>query len=176
MPNLSTDSTLSNDQPSNSLPNEPTELPNEPVETVLEAASLAKGITEFNNEQFYACHDTLEAVWMAAENAEKPFYQGILQISVAFYHLGNLNWRGGAILLGEGIGRLRKFEPAYEGVDVEDLVDEAVEWLSLVQMAGPEGVAALMANLPRSLPKIRQRAPDREATADKCKGDVEEEM
>ena len=162
MPNLSTDSTFSNDQPSDSLPNEP-------IETVLEAASLAKGIAEFNSEQFYACHDTLEAVWMAAENADKPFYQGILQISVAFYHLGNLNWRGGAILLGEGIGRLRKFEPACEGVDVEGLVDEAVEWLSLVQTAGPEGVATLMAELPRSLPKIRQRVFDQEAAV----GDVE---
>lgn len=121
-----------------------------------EIASLARGIAEFNAEEFYACHDTLEAVWMAAENAEKPFYQGILQISVAFYHLSSLNWRGGAILLGEGIGRLRKFEPCHEGVDVEALVDEAVEWLSLVQAAGPEGVEALMAKMPRSLPKIQQ--------------------
>ena len=119
-----------------------------------EPASLPKGIEEFNTQQFYACHDTLEAVWMAADNAEKPFYQGILQISVAFYHLGNLNWRGGAILLGEGISRLRKFEPSYEGVNVEELVDEAVEWLTLVQEAGPEGVARMMSELPRSLPKI----------------------
>ena len=131
-----------------------------------EEASLAKGIAEFNTEQFYACHDTLEAVWMAAEHAEKPFYQGILQISVAFYHLGNLNWRGGAILLGEGLGRLRKFEPSHEGIDVEHLVDEAVDWLTRVQAAGPEGVAEMMANLPRSLPKIRQVAPEKEAAED----------
>lgn len=136
--------------PPNDLPEDKMEDPDEAVPE----ASLAKGIAEFNTQQFYACHDTLEAVWMAAENAEKPFYQGILQISVAFYHLGNLNWRGGAILLGEGLGRLRKFEPSHEGVDVEALVDEAVEWLTLVQAAGPEGVAALMAEMPRSLPQI----------------------
>ena len=128
-------------------------------------ASLARGVAEFNAEQFYACHDTLEAVWMAAENAEKPFYQGILQIAVAFYHLGNSNWRGGAILLGEGIGRLRKFEPTHEGVDVEQLVDEAVEWLSLVQEAGPEGVEALMAKMPRWLPKIQQVELEAKAAA-----------
>ncbi len=134
--------------------------------TTAEAASLARGIAEFNTEQFYACHDTLEAVWMAAVIAEKPFYQGILQLSVAFYHLGNLNWRGGAILLGEGLGRLRKFEPSHEGIDVEALVDEAIEWLTLVQAAGPEGVAALMAELPRSLPKIQQAMPENEAATD----------
>ena len=117
--------------------------------------SLQRGVDEFNQGEFYACHDTLEAVWMAAENAEKPFYQGILQISVAFYHLGNLNWRGGAILLGEGMSRLRKFEPDHEQVNVEALVDEAVEWLELVQEAGPEGLSGIMADFPRPLPQIQ---------------------
>jgi len=153
-------------QQSDSQPNPPTDNTGAVAESVAEVASLARGIAEFNAEQFYACHDTLEAVWMAAENAQKPFYQGILQISVAFYHLGNLNWRGGAILLGEGIGRLRKFEPSHEGVAVEALVDEAVEWLTLVQAAGPEGVGAMMAELPRSLPKIQRVMPEKEVAAD----------
>ncbi len=115
-----------------------------------------QGIDEFNSRQFYACHDTLEAIWMEAETMEKPFYQGILQIAVAFYHLGNLNWRGGAILLGEGINRLRKFEPEYESVDVEALVDQAVEWLTLVQASGEAGLSALMDDPPFPLPQVRQ--------------------
>ncbi len=114
-----------------------------------------KGIDEFNQQSFYACHDTLEAIWMEAETADKPFYQGILQIAVAFYHLGNLNWRGGAILLGEGISRLRRFEPAREGIVVDQLVDQAVDWLTQVQTVGPEGLADLMADLPLPLPQIR---------------------
>lgn len=118
--------------------------------------SFQRGIDEFNSGQFYACHDTLEAIWMAVEQAEKPFYQGILQIAVAFYHLGNLNWHGGAILLGEGIGRLRRFEPSYEGVDVEELVDQAFEWLELVQGVGKEGLEGLMADPPRDLPRVNK--------------------
>ena len=117
--------------------------------------TLEKGIREFNSGAFYACHDTLEAIWMAAETHEKPFYQGILQIAVAFYHLGNLNWRGGAILMGEGIHRLGRFEPSYQNVQVDDLVDQAVEWLELIQTAGPDGLEALMNELPRALPQIR---------------------
>lgn len=92
---------------------------------------------------------------MEAETAEKSFYQGILQVAVAFYHLGNLNWRGGAILLGEGINRLQRFEPSYREIAVDDLVDQAVEWLDLVQSAGPEGLAALMENPPCQIPQIR---------------------
>ena len=117
-----------------------------------------KGIDEFNSGQFYACHDTLEAIWMDVEQSEKPFYQGILQVAVAFYHLGNLNWRGGAILLGEGINRLRRFEPSHEGVDVEALVDQSLEWLEWVQEAGEEGLEALIADEARSRPKIQQLA------------------
>lgn len=114
-----------------------------------------RGIKEFNTEQFYACHDTLEAIWMAVDHAEKPFYQGILQIAVAFYHLGNLNWRGGAILLGEGINRLGRFEPSYQGIDVEALVDQSVEWLEWVQATGEDGLEKLMADEARSRPKIK---------------------
>ena len=113
-----------------------------------------RGIEEFNAQQFYACHDTLEAVWMAVDHAEKPFYQGILQIAVAFYHLNNLNWRGGAILLGEGINRLGRFEPSYQGIDVEGLVDQSVEWLESVQTSGEDGLSELMAEGVRSRPKI----------------------
>ncbi len=115
-----------------------------------------QGVDEFNSGQFYACHDTLEAIWMEAETREKPFYQGILQIAVAFYHLGNLNWRGGAILLGEGVNRLRRFEPEHESVDVETLVDQATEWLVLVQASGEAGLSALIEAPPVALPQIRQ--------------------
>ncbi|MGB3293460.1 MAG: DUF309 domain-containing protein [Phormidesmis sp.] len=118
--------------------------------------SLENGIDQFNRSEFYACHDTLEAIWMAAETAEKPFYQGILQVAVGFYHLSNLNWRGGAILLGEGISRLRRFEPRYKGVVVETLVDQAAEWLALIQSAGPEGLAAVMTEMPQAFPQIER--------------------
>ncbi|MBE9063992.1 DUF309 domain-containing protein [cf. Phormidesmis sp. LEGE 11477] len=119
-----------------------------------------KGIDEFNSGQFYACHDTLEAIWIEAETIEKPFYQGILQIAVAFYHLGNLNWRGGAILLGEGVNRLRKFEPEHESVDVETLVDQAAEWLSLVQTTGETGLDELMQHPPFPFPQVHQNASE----------------
>lgn len=131
------------------MPNQSSEPLTDQVE-----AQLKKGVNEFNRGEFYACHDTLEAIWMAADYDQKPFYQGILQVAVGFYHLGNLNWRGGAILLGEGISRLRKFEPVYQKVDVAGLVDDAFDWLEAVQAAGPDGLAEMMAHLPKPLPVI----------------------
>lgn len=137
--------------PTSTQKNHPVSAPNNDA-----CQPLQKGIDEFNSGQFYACHDTLEAIWMEVDQSEKPFYQGILQVAVAFYHLGNLNWRGGAILLGEGVNRLRRFEPTYKGVNVELLVDQSFEWLEWVQSAGEEGLDALMTDQTRVLPTIQQ--------------------
>jgi uncharacterized protein len=100
-----------------------------------------QGIEQFNSQDFYACHDTLEALWMEAGEPDKKFYQGILQIAVAFYHLGNQNWRGAVILLGEGINRLSYYQPIYGGIDVEELLEESVKILTALQQAGSEKVA-----------------------------------
>jgi hypothetical protein len=98
------------------------------------------GVEQFNQQEFYACHDTLEALWMEATEPDKRFYQGILQIAVGCYHLGNFNWRGAVILLGEGIRRLGDYQPIYEGIDVTELLTESVELLKALQQTGPESV------------------------------------
>lgn len=103
-------------------------------------AEFWQGIAQFNSQEFYACHDTLEALWMEAGEPEKTFYQGILQIAVAFYHLGNRNWRGAVILLGEGINRLGYYRPVYAEISVEDLCGQSVKILKALQQAGQEKV------------------------------------
>ncbi|MFN5514856.1 MAG: DUF309 domain-containing protein [Cyanobacteriota bacterium] len=97
--------------------------------------ALAKGIAEFNRGDFYACHDTLEAIWMQAPPGEKNFYQGILQIAVGFYHLQNGNQRGAAILLGEGIRRLGAFLPHHRGLALTPLVEASYRLLETLQTA-----------------------------------------
>jgi predicted metal-dependent hydrolase len=106
-----------------------------------------QGVEQFNQQEFYACHDTLEALWMEAVEPEKRFYQGILQIAVACHHLSNLNWRGAVILLGEGIGRLRDYQPVYAGIDVTSLVMQSVQLLQALQESGQEQVENFVNNL-----------------------------
>ncbi|MDB9514523.1 DUF309 domain-containing protein [Kamptonema animale CS-326] len=99
-----------------------------------------QGVQQFNDREFYACHDTLEALWMEASEPQKRFYQGVLQIAVALYHLGNQNWRGAVILLGEGINRLNYYQPTYAEINVEDLIGRSAQLLNALQQAGPEKV------------------------------------
>ncbi|MCP2730797.1 DUF309 domain-containing protein [Limnofasciculus baicalensis] len=134
-----------------------------------------KGVNQFNQEEFYACHDTFEALWMESVEPQKKFYQGILQIAVACYHLGNLNWRGTVILLGEGIGRLRDYQPIHESIDVTELITQSTDLLKMLQEVGAEQVADVVQQLTttsidsisevgsgriRRLPKITRVNPD----------------
>ncbi|WP_035984384.1 DUF309 domain-containing protein [Leptolyngbya sp. KIOST-1] len=122
---------------------------------------LLDGIELFNRGDYYRCHDVLEAIWMEASTQEKPFYQGILQIAVGLYHLGNHNWQGASILLGEGVNRLRPFEPAYAGVDVARLVDCGWAWLTALHHTGPDRVAEIAAAIPLAQAKPGARVdPD----------------
>ncbi|MFM2062435.1 MAG: hypothetical protein RLZZ507_2105 [Cyanobacteriota bacterium] len=100
-----------------------------------------QGVEQFNSGQFYACHDTLEALWIEATEPEKSLYQGILQIAVALYHLGNGNLRGAMILLGEGSNRLRRYPDNDCGINVEQLLLESVEFLKALQQTEPEKIA-----------------------------------
>ncbi|MGB3755393.1 MAG: DUF309 domain-containing protein [Rivularia sp. (in: cyanobacteria)] len=92
-----------------------------------------QGVELFNTGQFYACHDTLEALWMESTEPDKSFYQGILQISVALYHLGNGNLKGAIILLGEGSNRLARYPSIYSQVDVDQLLEQSIALLKALQ-------------------------------------------
>ncbi|HBE21620.1 MAG TPA: DUF309 domain-containing protein [Cyanobacteria bacterium UBA11149] len=101
---------------------------------------FCQGIDQFNQEDFYGCHDTLEALWMEAMEPQKRFYQGILQIAVGCYHLGNLNCRGAAILLGEGIRQIKDYQPVYESIDVSGLITQSLNLLKMVQQLESEKI------------------------------------
>jgi len=99
-----------------------------------------QAIEQFNQSDFYTCHDTLEAIWSEAPTFEKNFYQGILQVAVALYHLGNHNWRGAVILLGEGLNRLHRYQPDYRDIDLDRFVLESSDLLTSLQKLGADRV------------------------------------
>ena len=114
-----------------------------------------QGVSEFNQGEFYACHDTLEALWMESSEPTKSFYQGILQIAVAVYHLENCNWQGAVTLLGEGIRRLYSYQPDYGEINVTHLVEQSSELLQFLQPIPPEKFPAIVKELSaNSFPKI----------------------
>ncbi len=127
----------------------------------MQESDFQRGIDEFNRGEFYACHDTFEALWMEAAESERRFYQGILQVAVGCYHLQNANWRGAVTLLGEGTHRLRDYLPAHAGIEVASLRATSGQLLATLQQLAPEQVGELTAACQRGevpLPQIVRTA------------------
>jgi len=89
---------------------------------------VLKGIEQFNSRAFFRCHDSIESVWVDEQGDVRFMYQGILQISVGFYHVQRGNLRGAAKMMARGKGKLLPFLPGCQGVDLGNLLDGVQRW------------------------------------------------
>lgn len=101
---------------------------------------LRQGIQMYNQGEYYECHEVLEDAWRAESDDIRYLYQGILQIGVAFHHLGNRNWRGAVGLLTGGIEKVSRYPSRCMGVDTAKLVREAQICLDRLHELGRDNV------------------------------------
>ena len=101
---------------------------------------LLEGITQFNRGDYFAQHETLEALWNAEPREVRRFYQGILQIGVAMYHVRRGNHHGAVYMLTRGSMYLQAFAPRCQSVDVADLLEQATQILAAVRALGRTGL------------------------------------
>ena len=118
----------------------------EPELTAAERRQVTEGMDQFNRGLFFECHDTLEDVWTGVRGPSRDFFQGLIQVAVGFYHLGNDNRGGAATMLRRGLGRLAKYPDGYGGIELVRLRGEVQEWLERVESGDtsfPETLDAL---------------------------------
>lgn len=96
---------------------------------------LAVSIDQFNAGDWYAAHDGLEELWHETAGPCRSVLQGILQIAVSQLHRERGNLRGAVILMGEGLGRLRRSGDVVLGLDLGDLKRAAEIHLQRLQAA-----------------------------------------
>src|SRR5262249_17451737 len=84
--------------------------------------ALRKGALLFNHHLFLEVHEVLEAQWREESGDVRSFLQGLIQIAVAFYHLGNGNFRGTIALLQDGLVKLRPHHPAFLSIELDDFI------------------------------------------------------
>jgi predicted metal-dependent hydrolase len=111
--------------------------------------ALRQGVEEFNRAHFFEAHETLEDLWRETSGPLRPFYQGLIQLAVALYHLLNGNRRGALNLLSKGLDKLAAFQPTCQNIDVETLCCEARSWLDRVRQASDGELTVDPAQLPR---------------------------
>ena len=131
-------------------------------------AELLCAIKQFNRGEFFECHETLEALWLAEAEPLRRLYQGILQVGVAFHQQRRGSYRGTVYLLDAGIAHLAPFAPACLGVDVAALVAAARQCRAAVVALGPERLAAFD---PQLIPRIRLARAAHDAPGGASKAD-----
>ena len=109
------------------------------------------GVKAFNAGEYFEQHEHFELAWMAEPRPIRDFYQGILQVGVAFFQIEQDNWAGALKLFRRGLPRLRDLPPVCQGINLATL-RAAAEAIHLeITSLGPKGLAQFDQ---RKFPKI----------------------
>jgi hypothetical protein len=88
-------------------------------------ALFHRGVALFNGVRYWHAHEAWETLWRAAPEEERDFYQGLIQLAAGLLHVQRRNLRGARNKLGEGVERLKPYQPAHRGIFVNELVGRA---------------------------------------------------
>ena len=103
--------------------------------------ALAAALALFAQEDWYACHDALEALWQESLEPQRRPLQALVQVAVAMVHWQQGNRRGATLLWGEAVARLSRCCDELEGVNLVHLHRQGEHWLHFLQ-ASPDGSTA----------------------------------
>jgi uncharacterized protein len=118
----------------------------------LPSGDLLSAINQFNNGDWFECHETLEDLWMGEHGELRSFYQGVLQISVAMHHWRNGNFAGAMGLLKSGVDHLGNVRPVCRRVDVSGFIAEANRTREALGGLGKDRMTELEPSL---IPRLR---------------------
>ena len=80
------------------------------------------GITLFNEKKFYDAHEIWEELWSEYRLKDDLFIQGLIQLSVAFFHITNLNLKGSSNLFKKCLPKLKKFPINHRNINVSEII------------------------------------------------------
>jgi hypothetical protein len=84
-----------------------------------------EGVALFNGARYWHAHEAWETIWRAADERERDFFQGLIQIAAGLLHLQRRNARGARNKLAEGIAKLHGYQPVHRGAGVSELIGQA---------------------------------------------------
>jgi hypothetical protein len=93
---------------------------------------LQSGIDLFNNREFFACHEVLEAAWTPERGPRRVFLQSLIHLAVGCYHCQRGNQLGAGRQLRKGLRKLAGYLPLCEGIDTACLYREGLAALERV--------------------------------------------
>jgi len=108
-----------------------------PVLSREERALFELGVQQFNDGLFFESHDTLEELWTGLRGSSRDFFQGLIQVSVGFYHLTGGNRAGASSMFERSLARFSKYPPRYFGFDLDAHRTQIDAWRNRIQTGAP---------------------------------------
>ena len=99
--------------------------------------ALAEGLRLYHAGEFFAAHEAWEGLWLGAQEPEKMFLQGLIQVTAAFHHLQRNHPLGTTRLLQAALGRLEDYPARFGGISVALLCSDIRAWLEALEAGAP---------------------------------------
>ena len=80
------------------------------------------GIEAFKQHQFYDAHEYWEDLWSDYRLVDAKFIQGLIQLSVGYFHISNNNKNGARNLFNKCIPKLMGYSPKYRGMNIDNIL------------------------------------------------------
>jgi predicted metal-dependent hydrolase len=96
---------------------------------------LFEGLRCFHSGAFFEAQEHWESVWLAAQEPEKTFLQGLIQVAAAFHHFQRGNCAGTISLMRSALRRLDRYPEVFAGVVVAPLRVAIRSWLEALEAA-----------------------------------------
>ena len=82
-----------------------------------------QGIDAFNHRCFYDAHEYWEELWLDYKLKDASFIQGLIQLSVSYFHLFNNNINGARSMISKCLGKFAGVKMA-RGMDITALKEQ----------------------------------------------------
>ena len=90
------------------------------------------GLKYYRHGNYFEAHESWEEMWSDHYLIDRRFIQGLIQLSVGYFHISNFNINGARGLLNKCKPKLLEFDPEYRGINiliVLDAVDKSLNFL-----------------------------------------------
>lgn len=101
---------------------------------------VLKGLHEFNQQEFFECHETLEAAWNAESGPVRELYRAILQVGIAYYQIQRRNYAGAHKMFLRMVQWFAPLPDRCQGIDVAQLRTDANTARAALEALGPDRI------------------------------------
>ena len=92
------------------------------VEEIVEKEqAISEGISYFNNERFWECHEILEGVWKNCDGNEKFLVQGLILVAAGLVHYQKDEDGICISIFNRALAKLEKSEGKYHNIDIDKI-------------------------------------------------------